>query len=62
LFSSVILGITVYGEELTKSGGSHAGAAYVGLGIAVAGIALLAGSEAPALPAEPTTPDVPQFR
>jgi drug/metabolite transporter (DMT)-like permease len=47
LFSSVILGITVYGESLSKGGGSHVAPAVVGLLVAIAGIAFLAGSEAP---------------
>jgi drug/metabolite transporter (DMT)-like permease len=47
LFSSVILGITVYGETLAKSGTAHAGSTVVGLVVAVVGIAFLAGSEAP---------------
>ena len=48
LFSSVILGITVYGETLSKSGTGHAGCTVVGLVVAVIGIALLAGSQEPA--------------
>jgi drug/metabolite transporter (DMT)-like permease len=47
LFSGVILGIAVYGETLSKSGGAHVGAAVLGLVVAVGGIALLAGSETP---------------
>lgn len=47
LFSSVILGITVYGEALAQTGTAHAGSTVVGLVIAVTGIAFLAGSEAP---------------
>ena len=47
LFSSVILGIAVYGESLAKGGSSHSGSAVVGLVVAIVGIALLAGSEAP---------------
>jgi drug/metabolite transporter (DMT)-like permease len=50
LFSSVILGIVVYGERLAKSGGAHGSSAGVGLLIAIGGIALLAGSEAPQSP------------
>ena len=56
LFSSVILGIAVYGETLAKSGASHAGSAFVGLAIAIVGIAFLAGSESPQHTA-PGTPD-----
>jgi drug/metabolite transporter (DMT)-like permease len=51
LFSSVILGIVVYGERLAKSGGGHVSSAGIGLLIAIGGIALLAGSEAPRSPA-----------
>jgi drug/metabolite transporter (DMT)-like permease len=52
LFSSVILGMAVYGETISKSGTGHSGAAVVGLLIAIVGIALLAGSDAP----EPSAP------
>jgi drug/metabolite transporter (DMT)-like permease len=48
LFSSVVLGIALYGETLSESGGAHVGSAYVGLAVAIGGIALLAGSEPPA--------------
>jgi drug/metabolite transporter (DMT)-like permease len=51
LFASVILGITVYGETLSKGGGAHEGSTAVGLVLAIVGVALLAGSESP----EPTT-------
>jgi drug/metabolite transporter (DMT)-like permease len=54
LFSSVVLGMAVYGETLSKSGTSHSGAAVIGLLIAIVGIALLAGSDAP----ETSTPGV----
>jgi drug/metabolite transporter (DMT)-like permease len=47
LFASVILGITVYGETLSKGGGAHGGSSAAGLLLAVAGVALLAGSESP---------------
>ena len=47
LFSSVILGIAVYGETLSKTGTGHAGSTVIGLVVAVVGIAFLAGSEAP---------------
>jgi hypothetical protein len=47
LFSSVILGVAVYGETLAKTGSAHAGSTVVGLVVAVVGIAFLAGSDAP---------------
>ena len=47
LFSSVILGIAVYGETLAKTGTGHASSTAIGLVVAVVGIAFLAGSEAP---------------
>ncbi len=47
LFSSVLLGIGVYGETLSKAGTSHTGSTIVGLIVAIIGIALLAGSGAP---------------
>jgi hypothetical protein len=47
LFSSVILGIVVYGETIAKSGASHTGSAFAGLFVAIVGIAFLAGSESP---------------
>jgi drug/metabolite transporter (DMT)-like permease len=54
LFSSVLLGMAVYGETLSKTGTSHSSAAVIGLLIAIVGIALLAGSDAP----EPSAPGV----
>jgi drug/metabolite transporter (DMT)-like permease len=54
LFTSVILGITVYGETLSKGGGGHSGSSVFGLLLALGGIALLAGSESP----EPRTYEV----
>src|SRR5580698_1244718 len=54
LFSSVVLGMAVYGETLSKSGTSHSSAAVIGLLVAIVGIALLAGSDAP----ETSTPGV----
>jgi drug/metabolite transporter (DMT)-like permease len=54
LFTSVILGITVYGETLSKGGGGHDGSSVFGLLLALGGIALLAGSESP----EPTSYEV----
>ena len=53
LFTSVILGIAVYGEMISKNGAAHSGSAFAGLLVAILGIALLAGSGE----AEPTTPD-----
>ena len=47
LFASVILGIAVYGETLSGPGGVHVGSTFVGLAVAVVGIAFLAGAEAP---------------
>ncbi len=47
LFVSVVLGIALFGETLSKSGGANVGSAYVGLAIAIGGIAVLAGSEPP---------------
>ena len=46
LFSSVILGITVYGERLSGSGG-HVASAVVGLAVAIVGVVLLGSAEAP---------------
>ena len=57
LFSSVILGIGVYGETISKSGSGHAGAAVVGLVVAIVGIALLAGAQAPQGDAATGSPD-----
>jgi drug/metabolite transporter (DMT)-like permease len=47
LFTSVVLGIAVYGETLAKNGAAHSGSTALGLVVAMVGIALLAGSEAP---------------
>jgi len=47
LFVSVVLGGVLYGEAISKSGGANGSSAYVGLAIAIGGIALLAGSEPP---------------
>jgi drug/metabolite transporter (DMT)-like permease len=47
LFTSVLLGITVYDETLSKSGAAHTGASFAGLALAIVGIAFLAGSAAP---------------
>ena len=47
LFSSVILGIVVYGERLSANGGGHAASAAVGLLVAIVGIVLLGSAEGP---------------
>ncbi len=47
LFSSVLLGIGVYGETLAKTGTGHSGSTVIGLVVAVVGIAFLAGAEEP---------------
>jgi drug/metabolite transporter (DMT)-like permease len=47
LFTSVILGITVYGEKISEGGAGHSSSAFLGLFVAIFGIALLAGSDAP---------------
>ena len=47
LFSSVILGITVYGERLSANGSGHAASAAVGLVVAIVGIVLLGSAEGP---------------
>ncbi len=65
LFTSVILGIAVYDETISKGGAAHSGSAYVGLFVAIAGIALLAGSDAPqsatlGAPAAPGGPGAPE--
>ena len=59
LFSSVILGIAVYGETLSKTGSSHTASTAMGLLVAFVGIALLAGSAAPN-EAAPRAPDPSQ--
>jgi drug/metabolite transporter (DMT)-like permease len=53
LFTSVILGITVYGEQISKTGAGHSSSAFIGLVVAIFGIALLAGSGAP----QPSAPN-----
>jgi drug/metabolite transporter (DMT)-like permease len=58
LFSSVVLGIVVYGEAMSGAGASHTGSTVVGLLAAIVGIALLAGSESPVQPVG-DTPDTP---
>src|SRR3984885_52919 len=47
LFSSVILGIAVYGEKLSAGGGGHTAAAALGLAAAIVGIVLLGSAEGP---------------
>jgi len=47
LFSSVVFGVWVYGEALSKNGAGHVSGTVVGLLAAVVGIALLAGSAQP---------------
>jgi drug/metabolite transporter (DMT)-like permease len=47
LFSSVILGIAVYGEKLSAGGGGHVASAAVGLAVAIAGVVLLGSAEEP---------------
>ena len=47
LFSSVTLGIIVYGERLSASGGGHVASAAVGLVVAIVGIMLLGSAEVP---------------
>ena len=54
LFSSVILGIAVYGEKLSGSGGGHIASAIVGLAVALFGVVLLASAEGPTA-AEPAS-------
>src|SRR6185437_14833417 len=53
LFTSVVLGITVYGERVSKTGAGHSSSAFLGLIVAIVGIALLAGSDAPQ-PSDPS--------
>ena len=55
LFTSVILGIAVYDEMISKSGAGHTSSAFIGLAIALVGIALLAGSAEPETSEQPTT-------
>lgn len=47
LFSSVILGIAVFGEKLSSAGAAHTGSACLGLAVAISGIVLLAGAAPP---------------
>ena len=53
LFTSVVLGLTVYDEQISKGGTGHSSSAFLGLIIAMVGIALLAGSDAP----QPSAPN-----
>jgi drug/metabolite transporter (DMT)-like permease len=59
LFTSVILGIAVYDETLSKSGAAHTSSAFLGLAIALVGIAFLAGSAAPESSPRPMTDPSP---
>jgi len=47
LFSSVMLGIVVYGERLSADGGAHTASAALGLIVAIVGIVLLGSAEGP---------------
>jgi drug/metabolite transporter (DMT)-like permease len=62
LFSSVVLGVVVYDETLSRTGTSHVSSAVVGLVVALAGIALLAGSAAPEHPRTRAEPDGQTWR
>jgi drug/metabolite transporter (DMT)-like permease len=53
LFTSVVLGLTVYDEQISKGGAGHSSSAFLGLIVAMVGIALLAGSDAP----QPSAPN-----
>lgn len=48
LFSSVVLGIAVYGEHLSGGETHHKVSAFLGLAVALAGVGLLGGASAPA--------------
>jgi drug/metabolite transporter (DMT)-like permease len=56
LFTSVILGVTVFNETLYKSGAGHVSSTFLGLAVALFGIALLAGASSPE-PTELQQPD-----
>jgi drug/metabolite transporter (DMT)-like permease len=56
LFASVVLGIAVYGEKLSKTGGAHVGWAMIGLVVAIGGVVLLAGSAPPEAATPGTAP------
>jgi drug/metabolite transporter (DMT)-like permease len=47
LLASVVLGVVVYGEKLSKTGGAHSGWALIGMAVAIGGVVLLAGSAPP---------------
>ncbi len=59
LFSSVVLGIAVYAEELSASGGGHVASA-VGPAVAIVGIVLLGSAEDPPA-AEPASAGASPF-
>jgi drug/metabolite transporter (DMT)-like permease len=60
LFTSVVLGIGVYDEMISKSGAGHSSSAFIGLFIAILGIGFLAGSDAPGpAPRAPGAPGAP---
>jgi hypothetical protein len=46
LFASVVFGITVFGERLSN-GNNRLAPAFIGLGVALAGVVLLAGTKPP---------------
>jgi hypothetical protein len=48
LFSSVILGIAIYGEKLNGNEPYHKVFAFIGLAVALSGVSALGGSAAPA--------------
>jgi len=56
LFTSVVLGLTVYDEQISKGGAGHSSSAFLGLIVAIVGIALLAGSDAPRTSAPSPSP------
>jgi drug/metabolite transporter (DMT)-like permease len=56
LFTSVVLGLTVYDERISKGGAGHSSSAFLGLIVAIIGIALLAGSDAPQTSAPSPSP------
>ena len=59
LFSSVILGITVYGEKLSGSGAGHVSSAVVGLAVAISGVGLLGSAETPSDSSPASAGDIP---